>query len=184
MAKDRNPQPLRVTTRRGDSGETDLLFGVRVRKTHRQIQALGAIDELNAAIGLAKAFSQHKYHLRILRDVQKDLVILMGEVACPTEKEEEYQKSSFQKFQDSSLDCLDAHVSHLESLSLTGPGWAAPGEGRDAAFLDQARTFARRAERQLLALSEDDVKPIRPLLLQYFNRLSDLLWLMARQAER
>lgn len=179
-----DPKPLRIATRRGDEGQTDLLFGQRVSKTHPQIVALGAVDELNSALGVAKSFCEHKNHRRIIRDVQKELVAIMGEVACPPDKEEQYEESPYTKMTPTALECLDAVVTHLESLPLATPGWATPGAGRDAAFLDLARSLTRRAERELLALKETAGKTIRPLILQYLNRLSDLLWLMARQAER
>ncbi|MCC5788683.1 MAG: cob(I)yrinic acid a,c-diamide adenosyltransferase [Opitutales bacterium] len=181
---DSSPKPLRIATRRGDDGQTDLLFGQRVSKTHPQIIALGAIDELNSMLGVAKAFCEHKSHRRILRDVQKELIAIMGEVACPSGKEEQYENSPFTKMAPKALECLDAVVTHLENLPLTSPGWATPGEGRDAAFLDMARSLTRRAERELLFLKEKTEKLIRPVILQYLNRLSDLLWLLARQAER
>lgn len=179
-----SPQPVKIATRRGDDGQTDLLFGQRVPKDHPQVEAVGAVDEINAALGLARAFATLKQHRRIIREVQKDLILLMGELSVPPGKDEAYGDSKLPKFTEHSLAALDGVVSHLESLPLATPGWALPGQTTEGAFLDQARVCTRRAERLVISLEKSCGRTVRPLLLQYMNRLSDLLWLMARQTEK
>lgn len=180
----KDPQPVKIATRRGDEGETDLLFGQRVGKDHPQIEVVGLIDEINAALGLARAFSSLKGHRRILKEVQADLIVLMGELSVPVGKDQAYAESKLPKFTEASLGSLDALVAHLESLPLVAPGWVLPGQTEGGAFLDQARVLTRRAERILVSLPEKCGRTVRPLLFHYLNRLSDLLWLMARQTEK
>lgn len=174
-----------ISTRKGDDGTTGLLYGQRVTKDHPQIEAIGAIDELNAALGLAKSScsSLNPRHRRSeLERIQKELVALMGEVVCAEADIPRYLGSRFEKIDDACLARLDAGVAEIEAMNVRFDGWATPGASPYAAALDHARTIARRAVRRLYALSHHG-RQLRPLLLHYINRLSDLLWLMAREAE-
>ncbi len=171
-----------IATRTGDDGTTALLYGQRVSKDHPQIEAIGNLDELNAALGVAKAHHPSAATRAELERVQKELVALMGEVVCAESDLERYAKSKFDKIDDAALARLDAGVEAIEAKNVRFDGWATPGANLHAAALDQARTIARRAERRLIALAHHG-RNLRPLLLQYVNRLSDLLWLLAREAE-
>jgi cob(I)alamin adenosyltransferase len=170
-----------IATRTGDDGTTSLLYGQRVPKDHPQIEAVGAFDELNAAIGFAKATSADAAQKATLELIQKDLVALMGELACAESDAARYAGSKFQKIGEAELARVDAAVSALEARPLKFDGWATPGANLPAAALDLARTAARHAERCLVALPARG-RSVRPILLQYVNRVSDLLWLMARAA--
>lgn len=172
-----------IATRTGDDGATRLLYGQRVPKNHPQIEAIGALDELNAAIGLAKATRSPPANRSDLESIQKDLVALMGELSCAESDAPRYATSSFAKIDDACLARLDTGVAAIESRQPKFDGWATPGANLHAAALDLARTSARRAERQLVGLAAHG-KTVRPLLIQYINRLSDLLWLFAREAEQ
>lgn len=171
-----------IATRTGDDGSTSLLYGQRVSKDHPQIEAVGAFDELNAAIGLAKAASPDAKQKADLELIQKDLVALMGELACAEADAARYAESKFQKIGEPELARIDAAVAALESRPVRLEGWATPGANLAAATLDLARTAGRRAERRLVALPAQG-RSVRPVLRQYVNRVSDLLWLMARAAE-
>lgn len=171
-----------IATRTGDDGSTSLLYGQRVPKDHPQIEAVGAFDELNAAIGLAKAASPDAKKKAELELIQKDLVALMGELACAESDTARYAESKFQKLGENDLARVDAAVAGLELRPVRLEGWATPGSNLSAAALDLARTAARRAERRMVALPSQG-RSVRPLLGQYINRVSDLLWLMARDAE-
>jgi cob(I)alamin adenosyltransferase len=149
-----------IATRKGDDGTTALLYGQRVSKDHPQIEAVGALDELNAALGLARARRPAGPAVMELERIQRDLVAIMGEVSCAETDSARYAASSFPK--------LD--------------GWATPGANPAGAALDFARTVARRAERRLVGLAAHG-RQLRPLLLHYVNRVSDLLWLLARETE-
>jgi cob(I)alamin adenosyltransferase len=174
---------MSISTRTGDQGSTGLLYGQRVPKDHPQIEAVGSFDELNAALGIAKASCTDAVLRAELESIQMELVSLMGEIVCAEADAERYAASKFQKITEESLTRIDAGVATLESRKLSFHGWATPGATPHAASLDFARTVARRAERQLISLPAHG-KTIRPLLLCYVNRLCDLLWLMARAAEQ
>lgn len=180
------PQPPRrsIATRTGDDGTTSLLYGQRVSKDHPQIAAVGALDELNAAIGFAKATrpADAAQVAEELNRIQQELVALMGEIACAEVNAARYDESKFAKVGDDALARLDAGVAAIEARSPKFDGWSTPGANLHAAALDLARTAARRAERELIALPRHG-RSVRPVLLQYLNRLSDFLWLMAREAE-
>lgn len=182
MADGPQPPPRSIATRTGDDGTTSLLYGQRVEKDHPQIEAVGSLDELNAAIGLAKATRHDGAGADDLSRIQQELVALMGEVACAEVNAARYDESKFAKIDDAALARLDAAVAAIEAGAPKFDGWATPGANVHAAALELARTAARRAERRLVALPKQG-RSVRPVLIQYLNRLSDLLWLMARAAE-
>lgn len=175
-------RPRSIATRTGDDGTTSLLYGQRVSKDHPQVEAVGALDELNSALGLARATRPESRDQPELVRLQKELVALMGEVACAPADAIRYAGSNFAKIDEAALARLDDAVTAVEVRQPRFDGWATPGANLHAAALDLARTAARRAERRLVGLASHG-GPVRPLLLQYLNRLSDLLWLLAREAE-
>jgi cob(I)alamin adenosyltransferase len=176
------PRPSSIATRTGDDGTTSLLYGQRVPKDHPQIEAVGALDELNAALGLAKAARPPGRDDGEFASIQRDLVALMGEVACAEADTARHAASKFARLGDAELARVDAAITALEARGLRFDGWATPGANPYAAALDVARATARRAERRLVGLAGQG-RSLRPLLLQYVNRVSDLLWLLAREAE-
>ncbi len=182
MSDDPQPSLRSIATRTGDDGTTSFLYGQRVPKDHPQIAAVGALDELNAALGFAKATRPAGADPAELARIQQELVALMGEVACAEANAARYDESKFAKIDVAALARLDAAVAAIEGRSPKFDGWATPGANLHAAALDLARTAARRAERQLITLPKLG-RSVRPVLLQYLNRLSDLLWLMGREAE-
>lgn len=171
-----------IATRTGDDGTTSLLYGQRVPKSHPQIEAVGALDEFNAALGFAKATQPAHADKAGLERIQQELVALMGEVACAEADAARFAGSKFPQIDETALTRLDAAVAAIEARQPKFDGWATPGATPHAAALDLARTAARRAERRLVAL-DGHGKTIRPLLVRYLNRVSDLLWLLAREAE-
>ena len=172
-----------IATRKGDDGTTGLLYGQRVPKDHPQIEAVGAFDELNAAIGFAKAVSPNSELRSQLEAIQQNLVSLMGEVACAQADAERYASSKFAKLNDADLARIDTAVAQLEAQDLRFDGWATPGANLASAAFEMARTSARRAERRLVALVQHG-RIVRPVVGQFVNRVADLLWLLARAAER
>jgi cob(I)alamin adenosyltransferase len=137
---------------------------------------------LNAAIGVAKSVAPHDPARASLELIQHELIALMGELACAETDAERYAKSKFAKITDESLARLDGLIAELESRGLKFDGWATPGANSFAATLDHARTIARRAERRLVALPAQG-RSVRTVVRHYANRIADLLWLLARQAE-
>jgi cob(I)alamin adenosyltransferase len=171
-----------IATRRGDDATTGLLNGQRVSKDNPQIEAVGAFDELNVEVGAARMHSEDEAVRELLKAVQGSLVALMGEVACAEEDAAGHARSRFVRLGDEDLGRLDRALASLESRGVKLDGWATPGANPCALAFDRARVAARRAERRLAALPAHG-RNVRPLVLQWTNRLSDLLWLLARQAE-
>ena len=173
---------MSIATRTGDDGTTGLLYGQRVPKDHPQVEAVGACDELNAALGGAKAQLAAGPGRELLTQSQTALVALMGELACAEADAARYAASKFPKLAEADLARLDQAVAGLESRGFKFEGWATPGANPRAAALDLARVAARRAERRIAALPATG-RQVRPLVRQFVNRLSDVLWLLAREAE-
>ncbi len=170
---------MSIATRTGDDGTTGLLYGQRVPKDHPQIETVGAFDELNVALGAVKL---HATHRTLLETAQQNLVALMGEVACAEVDAERFAQSKFPKISEADLARIDAAIVELEARGLKFDGWATPGANDLALACDQARVVARRAERRLVALPAQG-RNVRPVVRQFVNRLSDWLWLLAREAE-
>ncbi len=168
-----------ITTRKGDDGTTGLLYGQRVSKAHPQIHLVGLIDELNVAIGEAKFRAGNDSRSALLALIQGDLVNLMGELACAQTDRARYMESKFRKLGPESLTGLDSAIDALEAKLGSFHDWVMPGANEPSLAYEKARVAARRAERELC----DTVVDHRPLILQYVNRLSDLLWLLAREAQ-
>ncbi|HZE58685.1 MAG TPA: cob(I)yrinic acid a,c-diamide adenosyltransferase [Chthoniobacterales bacterium] len=175
---------MSIATKTGDEGETSLMYGRRVSKTDARVDAYGCVDELNAALGLARATANDSFLSEQILFVQKELVPVMGELATAAEDMDRYVKDGFQLTTAAMTDRLTAAVDDLEKNRLEKfKDWAVPGKTLNAAALDLARTTCRRAERRVAALIAADPKFNREIL-RYLNRLSDLCWLLARYAER
>ena len=173
---------MSVSTKRGDEGMTDLMYGRRVPKSDPRVAAYGTVDELNAALGLVRVSGGIPAVIETVTMIQKHLIPLMGEMATAKEDLDRYQKD-FQLCSEAMTDELTAAVKQIETdLEIRFKGWAIPGDDATlcSAHLDMARTICRRAERHLAALLEnDDALNREPL--RFLNRLSDLLWLLARK---
>ncbi len=175
--------PIRITrvyTRTGDRGETALVGGKRVPKDTARIEAYGTIDELNAAVGLARVFNEerldegegHRWLDEVLRQLQNRLFDLGSELATPEAYEGMFRVGEAEVRElERLIDQCQKELAPLKSFVL-------PGGGRTGAFLHQARTVCRRAEREILRLSR--VEPIGEWPLKYVNRLSDLLFVLSR----
>lgn len=178
---------MSITTRKGDDGSTDLLFGTRAPKSHPRIHALGAVDELNAALGPLRISAARAETREIVPIVQRWLIGLMGELATPPGMEERYRSSHKDLIQDEQVRQLDTWAAQLEANgALQFKGWALPGEAgvMSGAHADLARVAARRAERSIADLNGSAEHVPNPDILRFLNRLSDLLWLLARWEER
>ena len=173
---------MSIATKTGDNGTTALMFGRRVAKNHPRVEAYGTVDELNAALGLARATAEHDFVRTNLVAIQKDLVILMGELAVANEDLERYVKGGFLLVTPAMTAKLDALVKEIESQNISFQGWATPGATQNSAALDVARTVCRRAERRVCDLQTAGEMKNDELII-FLNRLSDLLWLFARWAE-
>ena len=175
---------MSIITGRGDSGETDLMFSKRIPKTSLRVEALGSVDELNAALGLARVAGGNGEIVDLIDGIQQRLVGLMGQLATLPEDEEKYLAKKYAYLTAEDLDWVTASAHGYEKRGVRFTGWARPGaEGSMArAGLDFARSVARRAERAVLALHESG-QPVPEVVRLFFNRLSDLLWILARVEE-
>jgi cob(I)alamin adenosyltransferase len=172
---------MSIMTGRGDEGETDLLFGRRIAKTALRMGALGTVDELNSALGVARAAGPGEEIEAVIDGVQTRLVGLMGQLACLPQDLERYEATGFVSMTAADVDWLVASARVFEARGVKFTGWARPGaEGSVArAALDFARSVARRAERAILALHESGEEVPEAVRL-FFNRASDVMWIMAR----
>lgn len=173
---------MSIATRTGDQGTTGLMYNRRVPKCHPRVEACGSVDELNAALGLARAACPQPFIQSHLAALQKQLVTLMGELATAVEDLPRYVRDGFPLMEPDLTAKLDALIAQLESEGMTFSGWAVPGANAGAAALDFARTVCRRAERRVCELHQNQ-QLRNDEILAYLNRLSDVLWLLARWAE-
>lgn len=172
---------MSIVTKTGDQGTTGLMYNRRVSKCHPRVEAYGSVDELNAALGTARAAAQDDFIRENLLIIQKDLVILMGELATSVEDLPRFVKDGFSVVTPSLTAKLDKLVQEVEpNVSLKD--WATPGANLSSAALDVARTVCRRAERHVCNLHEAGQLQ-NPEIIVYLNRLADLLWLFARWVE-
>ena len=174
---------MSIATKTGDEGETSLMYGRRVPKTDARVDAYGSVDELNSALGLARASAVEGFLSEQILAIQKELVVVMGELATAGEDLDRYTKDGFKLTSPAMTDRLTDVVDDLEKNRLGKfKDWAVPGKTLNAAALDLARTTCRRAERRVAALMAADPKFNREIL-RYLNRLSDVCWLLGRVAE-
>jgi cob(I)alamin adenosyltransferase len=160
------------------------MYGRRVPKTDRHVDAYGCVDELTAALGLARSVCTEKFVSEQIFAAQKDLIVVMGELATAPEDIDRYVKDGFKLTTSEMVDRLTEAIVDLEKdKSLYPKDWVIPGGNAVSAALDFARTTCRRAERRVAELIIDE-KDFNPEILRYLNRLSDLCWILARYAEK
>lgn len=174
---------MSIATKTGDAGTTALMYGRRVSKTDPRVEAYGCVDELNAALGMARAMASESFITGEVLTIQLNLVVLMGELAVAEEDRERHQKSGRPGVTSAMVDRLTVAIDDLEkSRQVSYAHWATPGATPGAAAFDLARTICRRAERRVVALVEGGVR-VHGEIIPYLNRLSDLCWLYARFIE-
>jgi len=170
-----------IVTKTGDDGTTALMYGRRVPKNHPRVEAYGAVDELNAALGMARSTAQQDLVRENLLRIQNDLVPLMGELATAPEDLPRFLKDGFTQLSAEKTAKLEELVRQVEpQISLKH--WAMPGDSIHGAALDMARTICRRAERLICSLQQTGGVGNNEIIV-YLNRLADLLWLLARWVE-
>jgi ATP:cob(I)alamin adenosyltransferase len=175
---------MSIATKTGDKGTTGTLFGARIIKSDKTIHAVGDIDELNAALGMVKAQIKVKADswdselISTIEEFQRTLTYYMGELSAGAEHLASYsEKYTSVTLKD--VEKLNAMVLKLEKILPKQKDWVLYGGSLIGSQFDFASKVCRRAERSVVSLLED--MPIRPELLQYINRMSDLLYLMARK---
>jgi cob(I)alamin adenosyltransferase len=171
---------MKVYTRRGDGGETDLFGGERVTKNHRRVCAYGDVDELNACLGIAAAATVQDDLCTDLRDIQGSLFDLGATLATPDAHHREKNKVPGVSAED--VAALETRIDALEEELAPLQRFILPGGTPAAAALHHARTVCRRAERSVVTLAHEDT--LEDMVVRYLNRLSDLLFVMARVENR
>lgn len=170
---------MSIATKTGDDGTTALLFKRRVSKTDLRVETYGTVDELNAALGTARALADDPFIAKPLFTIQKELVTLMAEMAVLPEDSAKFAEKGYDRVTPEMVNRITALIDDLEkNHKINFKGWATPGATQACAALDVARTICRRAERRAVEL-----QPANPEIIRYLNRLSDLCWLYARFLE-
>ena len=171
---------MKIYTRTGDKGDTGLFGGGRVQKTHPRVEAYGDVDELNAAIGLARAIELMPRVDEVLVPLQRDLFAIGALLATPDREKmkKQLEKARIDEQRIAELEhAIDDGDRELEPLK----SFIVPGGTSKAAALHVARTVCRRAERRVISLESEGIPPI---VVIYLNRLSDLLFTLARVANK
>jgi cob(I)alamin adenosyltransferase len=170
-----------IVTKGGDKGETGLLYGGRVSKDDLHTEAYGSLDEATSALGLARALEDDEARAARLLALQRELFVVGAELATGAGHRGELEKH-FAVVTAAMVDSLHEQVSQLEHDIQLPAGFVIPGGTPVGAALDMARTLVRRAERRAVALQRaGDLE--NPEVLRYLNRCSDLLFMLAREAE-
>ena len=171
---------MKIYTRHGDRGETGLFGGARVAKDHLRVEAYGAVDELNASIGVAAVAISHPDLRDIIQTLQMSLFDLGAYLASPGEPRA--TENAPPRPADSEVAALEKQIDRLDEELEPLRCFVLPGGTAAAAALHVARTVCRTAERRCVALHREE--PLRESALRYLNRLSDLLFVMARVENR
>lgn len=166
---------MNIYTKTGDKGETSLFDRHRVSKDDLRVESYGTIDELNSQLGLAQNFVNDKEITELIRDIQRKLFDVGAELA--TSKPENKPISIVENDVLFLENMIDKYISKVKKPDH----FIIPGTSKSAGFLHVARTICRRAERRIVSLSKEET--INPLVKKYVNRLSDLIYTLARYLE-
>jgi len=167
---------MKIYTKTGDAGETGLFGGGRVPKDDPRVCAYGEVDELNASLGFAAALDPADFEASFIEAIQRDLFAIGAELATPDTAKVRAQVGAERVSAIEAL--IDRHEAALPALK----NFILPGGTAKAAALHVARTTCRRAERAVVSLAR--AEPINPVIIHYLNRLSDLLFVLARAVNR
>lgn len=170
---------MRIYTKSGDAGETSLFGGDRVPKDHARVAAYGDVDELNAALGWALSVEPADLERPLMEAIQRDLFAIGAELATP-EPETLQRTRPGMTIGPDRVEALERAIDALAEALPPLRSFILPGGTPKAAALHLGRTVCRRAERRVVALSH--AAAVSPAILRYLNRLSDLLFMLARTA--
>jgi cob(I)alamin adenosyltransferase len=170
-----------IVTRHGDGGETSLLYGGRVPKDDLHTEAYGALDEAISALGLARALCADPARSRRILDLQREMFTAGAELATAADDRPKLEKH-FATVTAAMVQALDTEVAELEARVPLPKGFVVPGGDPVAGAIDLGRAMVRRAERRAVALHRAGGLA-NPEVLRYLNRCSDLLFMLAREAE-
>ncbi|MBI1803851.1 MAG: cob(I)yrinic acid a,c-diamide adenosyltransferase [Ignavibacteriae bacterium] len=165
---------MKIYTKAGDKGETSLFGGTRVSKDVLRIEAYGTVDEINSVIGICRSMNTTQELDRILDEIQHDLFRLGADLATPRSEE----KRTVIRMREREVIRLESHIDRIDTTLEPLRNFILPGGNRSAAMLHFTRTVCRRAERLVVRLAHDE--DIGEMPVKYLNRLSDLLFVLAR----
>lgn len=165
---------MKIYTKTGDEGETGLFRGPRVAKHHPRVEAYGNVDELNAVLGVLLTEIKHAGIRDLLSAIQHELFDVGADLATPTQEQNDAQL----RITETMVQRLEKAIDHFEETLPPLQAFILPGGSKGGALLHYARTVCRRAERSVTDLKERE--HINPIVLHYLNRLSDLLFVLAR----
>jgi cob(I)alamin adenosyltransferase len=172
---------MKIYTKTGDKGDTGLFGGGRVPKNHPRVEAYGDVDELNAVIGMARSIEMMPRIDEVLAPIQRDLFSL-GALLATAQPDKVAQQLEKARIDDARIAELEQAIDHGEQELEPLRAFILPGGTPKSAALHVARTVCRRAERKVIALAHEVDVP--PIVVVYLNRLSDLLFVLARVANR
>ena|SRR5258706_8259918 len=169
---------MKIYTRTGDTGDTGLFGGQRVRKNDLRVAACGAVDELNSVLGIVRSFGPTDDLDTLLNSIQNDLFAIGADLATPFDSGETHGSVTVKRLLPDRTLGLEPRIDQLEAELTPLTQFILPGGSIVASYLHFARTVCRRAERECVALASDQT--INAEVIRYLNRLSDLLFVMAR----
>src|SRR5688500_976830 len=173
VAREHTFPVVKIYTKTGDEGETGLFGGGRVPKDDPRVWAYGEVDELNAAVGMAAALSPDGFEAALLQTIQRDLFNIGAELATP-----DPAKLRSKPIDGSGIGALEETIDNYDEQLPPLKNFILPGGTPKACAFHLARTICRRAERSVVSLARDQT--VNPLIIHYLNRLSDLLFVLAR----
>lgn len=171
---------MKIYTKTGDDGETGLFGGGRVPKDDARVRAYGEVDELNAAIGLAASIDPQTFDAALLETIQRDLFTIGAQLATPDPARLAKALAHSGPIENEEIAALEAAIDRHEATLQPLKAFILPGGTHKAAAFHLARTVCRRAERGVVTLARDS--DVSPMIGKYLNRLSDLLFVLARAA--
>jgi cob(I)alamin adenosyltransferase len=168
---------MSIATKRGDGGQTGLAGGVRVSKADLRVESYGSVDELNTVLGFARSICKNAEIAGWTEQIQKTLFRVGSALATPPES-----RKPAPDITTADVDFLTQLVHQIEATEGILSDWSLPGAYTESAAYEMARTVCRRAERNAVRLAESG-QTVKPEVLAYLNRLSDLIWLFGRLIE-
>tara|TARA_R100001143_G_C3360013_1_gene134858 strand:- start:1468 stop:2010 length:543 start_codon:yes stop_codon:yes gene_type:complete len=164
---------MKIYTKRGDQGTTSLFGGTNIEKSHIRLHAYGTVDELNSVLGMSLSNTMSDKGRKIVTDIQTQLFVLGADLATP-----ETKKTKINRIGTAEIETLEGWIDELEDELPALTSFILPGGIQSGAFLHLARTVCRRAERHAVDLKKNDSVSSESII--YLNRLSDLLFVLAR----
>jgi cob(I)alamin adenosyltransferase len=171
---------MKIYTKTGDKGETSLFGGERVKKDNLRIEACGTVDELNSVIGVVRSMRVFREVDKVLQEVQNDLFVLGADLATPVWKVQKRAREA--RVRDDHVKAMEAIIDRIQAKLPPLRRFVLPGGSVVASYLHLARAVCRRAERQIVKLGQ--VEAVNPIAIAFVNRLSDLLFVLARFVNR